>query len=126
MRLQTRAAERQRELGVRMAIGAARDRSVRQLVTEHLVLAALGGGMGVLVASFSLRLLTKFQLPGGIDISGLRLGVDRPALGFAVVTAAATVLLFGIAPAWQAARGHAGASLRGESRTTARGRLRSV
>jgi predicted permease len=121
-----RAAARQREIGVRLAIGAGRGRIVRQLLTESLVLALAGGALGVIVASYSLRLIARFQLPGGIDINGLGLGVDRGALAFAFLTAGATVLFFGVAPAWQAARGNALASLRGQSRTTASGRLRSV
>jgi predicted permease len=121
-----RSAARQREIGVRLAIGASRGRIVRQLLTESLVLAALGGALGLGVAWWSLRLLARFQLPGGIDIAGLPLAVDGAALAFALIASAATVLLFGLVPAWQASRGNALAVMRSAARTTARGGPRSA
>ncbi len=120
-----RAAARQREIGVRLAIGAGRARIFRQLLTESLVLAAIGGAIGLEVASLSLRLMSRFQLPGGIDIDTLPLAVNRPALAFAIAVSAVTVVLFGLLPAWQAARrGSTMTPLRGETRVTARSRLR--
>lgn len=121
-----RAAARQREIGVRLVIGAGRTRIFRQLLTESLVLATLGGVLGIGVASLFLRVMTRFQLPGGIDLDTLPLGVDRAALAFAVSVSAATVVLFGLIPAWQAARGNALAPLRGEGRVTSRARLRTA
>ena len=121
-----RSAARQREIGVRLAIGAARGRIVRQLLTESLVLAALGGALGLAVASWSLRLMARFQLPGGIDIGGLPLSVNGAALMFAVIVSSMTVLLFGLVPAWQASRESALVVMRTAARTTARGGLRSA
>ena len=125
--LLARAAARRRELGVRLAIGASRARIFRQLVVESLVLAAAGGAASVLVASLGLRLLARFQLPGGIEIDALGLAVSGPVLGFTMLVACGTGLLFGIAPAWRAARADAIRSLRDESRaSTARSGLRST
>jgi predicted permease len=121
-----RAAARQREIGVRLAIGAGRGRIFRQLLTESCVLAAIGGALGLEVASLAIRLIARFQLPGGIDIGTLPLGVNRTALGFAAAASAATVLIFGLLPAWQAAGGSLLTAVRGESRVTARSRLRSA
>jgi predicted permease len=121
-----RAAARRKEIGVRLALGAGPARLFRQLLTESLVLAALGGVLGLEIASLSLRLLSRFQLPGGIDIGGLPLGVNRAALAFAVLASAATVLLFGLLPACQAARVGSLAALRGESRVTTRSGLRGT
>jgi putative ABC transport system permease protein len=122
-----RAAARRREIGVRLALGAGRTRIGRQLLVESLVLASIGGGLGLAVAIGMLRLIARFQLPGGIDIEGLALGLNRPALAFAALAATATALLFGVVPAWQGARTGALASLRDESRSTsARSHLRTV
>jgi putative ABC transport system permease protein len=120
-----RAAARRREIGVRLALGAGRVRIGRQLLVESLVLAGSGGGLGLAVAVVMLRLMTSFQLPGGIDIDGLALSVNRAALAFALIVSTGTALLFGLVPAWQGARTGPLASLRGESRSTsARSRLR--
>jgi predicted permease len=122
-----RGAARRREIGVRLAIGAGRGRIARQLLVESLVLAGAGGGLGLLVAMLMMRLVARFQLPGGIDIEGLGLGLNGAALAFAAAAACGTAVLFGIAPAWQAAGTGALASLRDESRSTsARSRLRST
>jgi len=120
-----RSAARQREIGVRLAIGAGRGRVIRQLLTESIVLATAGGVLGLEVASIALRLMARFQLPGGIDIDGLPLGVNRGVLAFAALVSGGTVLLFGLAPAWQAARTDSLAAIRGDLRVTTRSRLRS-
>jgi len=122
-----RAASRRREIGVRLALGAGRARVGRQLLIESLVLASVGGALGLAVAVLMLRLIASFQLPGGIDIEGLALGLNRAALAFATLVSTATALLFGLVPAWQGARTGPLASLRDESRSTsARSRLRAT
>jgi putative ABC transport system permease protein len=113
-----RAAARRREIGIRLAIGAGPARIFRQVLTESIVVAALGGALGLIVAALSLRLMARFQLPGGIDIDGLPLAVDSPALAFATLVSAVTVLLSGLQPAWQAARVSSLTTLRGESRVS--------
>lgn len=125
--LLSRAASRRREIGVRMAIGAGRGRIARQLLIESLILSAIGGAAGLYVASVALRLLGRFQLPGGIEIDSLGLELNTAALMFSAVVAGATGLLFGLAPAWRASRIDVLQSLRDDSRaTSARSALRST
>ncbi|HMC76836.1 MAG TPA: ABC transporter permease [Vicinamibacterales bacterium] len=122
-----RGAARRREIAVRMAIGAGRGRIVRQLLIESLVLAVVGGGFGLYVAALTLQLIARFQLPGGIEIAGLDLGVNRAALIFTALVACGTAVAFGLAPAWRAARGDALGSIREEGRaTSARSGLRAT
>jgi putative ABC transport system permease protein len=125
--LLSRAAARRREIGVRMAIGAGRGRIARQLLIESLVLSAIGGVAGLYVASTVLRLLARFQLPGGIEIEGLGLELNAAALIFTAAVVAITGLLFGLAPAWRASRIDVLQSLRDDSRaTSARSGLRAT
>jgi len=101
--LLVRGAARRREIAVRLAIGASRGRIIRQLLTEDLMLAALGGAAGV---AFALWLNTGSDaarpiLPGYMDFS-VQFGVRAAAV--AVLLALATALLFGVAPALHATR----------------------
>jgi putative ABC transport system permease protein len=122
-----RSAARRREIAVRMAIGAGRARIARQLLIESLGLAVLGGGIGLYVADLALRLIGRFQLPGGIEIAGLALGLNRSALVFTALVACGTGALFGLAPAWRASRTDAMGSIREEGRaTSARSALRAT
>ncbi len=79
--LLARAAARQREIAIRLAVGAGRGRLVRQLLTESLILGVLGAAVGVLLASWLTRLLTTFQLPIPIPLS-IDLRLDARVLGF--------------------------------------------
>jgi predicted permease len=125
--LLSRAASRRREIGVRMAIGAGRTRIARQLLVESLVLSSIGAAAGLYVASVALQLLERFQLPGGIEIADLGLRLSGPAIAFTAVVAGATTVLFGLAPAWRAARTDVLGTLRDDSRaTSARSGLRST
>jgi putative ABC transport system permease protein len=99
--LVARASHRQREIAVRLAIGASRGRIVGQLLTESVLLAAAGGAAGLIVARLSLSGLARFVPPALSTAIELRL--DGRALLFTVVATAATALLFGTAPALQAA-----------------------
>ena len=97
-----RAAVRQKELGVRAALGAGRSRLIRQLLTESTVMSLLGAGLGVLLAILSVRFITTkeaIQLPPGNPIS-----VNWEVLVFTLVLAILTSALFGIVPAWKASR----------------------
>ncbi|HET7619582.1 MAG TPA: ABC transporter permease [Vicinamibacterales bacterium] len=125
--LLSRASVRRREIGVRLAIGAGRVRVARQLLVESLVLAIAGGAAGLLAASGLLNALGRFELPGGMAIDALDLRINGLALAFTALVSCGTGVLFGVAPAWRAARLDVLGSLRSESRsTTSRSRLRAT
>jgi predicted permease len=125
--LLARAAGRSREVAVRLALGAGRGRVVRLVLVESLLLAVAGGAAGVYVASLTLRLLAAYELPGGLDISGLDLGINPAALAATALLSIAAGLLFGTAPAWRASRANVMDALRGETRgATSPGRLRGA
>jgi predicted permease len=119
--LLARSAARQREIAVRLAIGASRARIVRQLMTEGLLLSLFGAAAGVLLAWAGSRLLVDLLASGQPGLS-LDVTPDWTVLAFTGLTACATGILFGIAPAFRGtAAGPAGA-LR-EKFATARSRL---
>ena len=118
--LLARGAARRREIGLRLALGGTRARLVAQMLAESLLLSTLGGLTGLSVTSLTLRLLASFQLPGGIAIGDLGLGIDATALAVTTAIALATGVLFGIAPALHAARTDALVSLGEASRATTR------
>jgi putative ABC transport system permease protein len=94
--LLVRSAARAREIAVRVAVGAGRGRLARQLLTENLVVAAIGGALGVLFASWCLRTLV---LIGPSDIPRLsEATLDLPVLTFAVIISIVVGLLAGLAP----------------------------
>jgi putative ABC transport system permease protein len=101
--LLARGALRQREIAIRMAIGAGRARLVRQFLTESLVLSFTGAGLGVLFAHWGSRLLVGF-LPTFGSRAFLDLGLDTRVLAFTIGITLATGLLFGLAPAWRGTR----------------------
>ncbi|HWB42775.1 MAG TPA: ABC transporter permease [Gemmatimonadales bacterium] len=100
--LLARTLARQKELALRTALGAGRERLVRQLLTESLVLAALGGGLGLLVAAAALPLLGRL-VPGTLPI-GPTPSLDLRVLLFAGLVTGVTAVGFGVLPAVRAAR----------------------
>jgi macrolide transport system ATP-binding/permease protein len=101
--LLTRATARRREMAVRLSIGAGRLRLIRQLLTESVLLASIGGAVGVLFAMWGIRFLT-FLLANGSEDFTLRPGLNWPVLGAASALALLTGILFGLAPALQSTR----------------------
>jgi len=96
-----RAAVRQKELAMRLAIGASRGQLLRQLLMESAVLAVMGGAIGLLLAVAMVQGLLRF-LPANGMLATLRADPDWRILAFNAALAIATALLFGLAPAWQA------------------------
>ena len=97
-----RAIVRQKELGVRAALGAGRSRLIRQLLTESTMLSLFGSGLGIPLAIVCIRFITTkeaMQLPPGDVIS-----VNWEVLVFTLILALITGVLFGILPAWKASR----------------------
>jgi len=94
-----RAAVREREYGIRAALGAGRGRLLRQLLTESLLLALVAGGAGLLLASWAVEALVALA-PGTIP-RRQEIGIDPVVALFAFAAAVVTGLLFGLAPAWR-------------------------
>jgi predicted permease len=113
--LVARAERRRREIATRMALGANSGRIVRQLLAEGLVLAGLGGALGVAIAMAGSRLI--LLLP---EMPALERVVDARAALFALAATLITTIGFALAPAFQAARSDAGELLRAGVRGTAR------
>jgi len=101
--LLARAAARRQEFAMRLALGASRWRLTRQLLVESVVLAALGGVCGILLARWAIRLLVIYMSSGRSPIA-LDLNPNLRILGFTAVVSIATGILFGLAPATRATR----------------------
>lgn len=117
-----RATDRQRELAVRVAIGASRIRIVRQVLTETLALSLAGGATGYLLASFISSALTHWRAPMDFPVQ-LNVDPDWRVFLFALLGSILAAALFGIAPAWRASRTDPNAALRGAWATWGRSRL---
>jgi putative ABC transport system permease protein len=101
--LLARSTGRQREFSMRLALGASRLRLARQLLTESLLLAGIGGTLGLAIAHWGSQLLVR-QISTSTNIVILDLSLDWRLLGFAAAAATGTALLFGITPALRAGR----------------------
>jgi predicted permease len=109
--LLSRATTRQKEISVRLSLGATRGRLIRQLLTESVLLAAMGGGLGIVVAQWGKQLL-----PGG---AGRAATFDGRVLSFVMAVTLSTGIVFGIAPALRATGINVGAMLKETSRSVA-------
>jgi putative ABC transport system permease protein len=123
--LLARATVRRRELATRAALGAARSRIIRQLLTESLVLSVAGGVLGVGVGAAILTAAPSV-IPPDLLPAPVGLSFDLRVLAFCVVAALTVGVLFGLAPAWQAANAPLAQVIASESRTASRrgGRMR--
>ncbi|HEX4810649.1 MAG TPA: ABC transporter permease, partial [Bryobacteraceae bacterium] len=100
--LLARAAEREKEIAVRTALGARWQRLVRQLMTETILLSLLGGAAGLLIAWWSVYLLRAIN-PGNVPRLE-EIGIDGGVLAFTFAISVLTGIFFGIAPAWRAGK----------------------
>lgn len=119
--LLSRGAQRQREMSVRMALGAGRIRVARQLLTESLLLAALGGCGGLLLGYLCRNALPMLMKDPWEDFS-VRVSFDWGVFACTSVVVLLTGILFGLAPAWFAARTQVSSSLKEFAQTTTRRR----
>jgi putative ABC transport system permease protein len=118
--LLARGSARRRELAIRLALGGGRARLLRQLLTEGLVLATLGGALGILLATWAAALLTRLEPPLPVPVA-LDVGVDGRILMFALGITGLVTVVATLMPALRATRMDAGEGLRGEVGSTAAG-----
>jgi putative ABC transport system permease protein len=126
--LLARASVRGKEMALRAAMGASRMRIVRQLLTESLLLAGLGGALGLLFAQWGTDALVR-AVPGNIPRAG-EMHLDGVVLGFTLLVSLATGIIFGLVPAWQASHVDLNSALKSGGRTGSggerKGRLRNA
>lgn len=115
--LLARGTARKLETSIRVALGAARTRLVRQLLTESILLACIGGAVGLLVAYGGTRTILALAFPGALQLP-VEADPSLPVLGFALGISLLTGAIFGIAPAWIASNSDPAQALRASNRTT--------
>jgi predicted permease len=118
--LLARGAQRQREMSVRLALGAGRGRVLRQLLTESLLLAGIGGAGGLLLGYLGRNAIPRLMSNGWR--STFDVPMDWEVFAFAAAVTLLTGLIFGLAPAWLTARTEVSSSLKESTQTTTRRR----
>jgi putative ABC transport system permease protein len=123
-----RATSRQREIAVRLALGAGRRRVMQQLLTESILLGVAGGGLGALLGVWGVDAIVRL-LPDNMPF-WMVFDIDRRVLGATLVVSVMTGIIFGLVPALQASSPRLGETLKDNSRSTTggvrSGRLRNV
>lgn len=119
------AAGRQRDMAVRLALGATRGRLQRQMLIESLLLGLGGGVLGILLSLWSTRALSAFHLPAPVPLN-LTISVDWRVLLYSFALSVACGILFGLAPAWTASRPLLANALKGEDALARPGRRISL
>jgi len=117
----SRSAQRQREMSVRLALGASRGRVLRQLLTESLLIAIVGGAGGLLIGYLGRNLIPAL-MASAWDPTRPQVAMDWGVFAFATAVTLLTGLAFGLAPAWLAARSEVSSSLKESAQTTSRRR----
>ncbi len=115
--LLSRAADRQKEMALRMAVGGGRGRLIRQLLTESVLLSSIGGLFGVGLGYAGVKGLVA-SLPANVPRAD-EIGVDGSVLAFTAIVALVTGLVFGLAPAWKISRADMNETLKENGRGTA-------
>ncbi len=115
--LLARAADRKKEIALRLALGAKRSNLIRQLLMETTLLSLLGAGGGVLLAYWTLDLLLSFKPPLPVPVN-LDVGIDGTVLGFTTLVALLAGVAFGLVPALQATNPDLAPVLKDEGATT--------
>ena len=118
--LLVRGMGRRAEMSLRTALGAMRGRIIRQLLTESILLAVMGGVLGLTVAYAGARTLLMLAFPGADHVT-IDAAPSLEVIGFAFAVSLLTGVLFGVAPAWMTAQAQPADALRSGSRTTAAG-----
>ena len=116
--LLSRAASRQKDIGIRLALGASRWRLIRQLLTESVLLAGLGGLLGIGFALWIKNGLLAVQDWGGRGMRALEPQLDLRVLGFTVALSLLTGIIFGLAPAWRSTKVDLTPTLKDSGRTS--------
>ena len=124
--LLSRATTRAKEMSIRAAVGASRGQLIRQLLTESLILAAIAGVLGVVIAGWATMLLVRFTPESAMIPRTSEIGVDAGVLAVAALLSLATGVFFGLAPAIEASRTNLQSGLMSSSRGATQDRARKV